>query len=189
MTGLLWALSVAWADEPVERAAPPPIEPWAQLGAGLELRPRAEAAEFIALRAGLEAQSSLRLGVEVSWAPPRALDRLGELRGYSAVSVSAGGWWWAGGAWSPGLGCVVELSTRSFYGAEGLVHRALLPALGVEASVAVPLGERAAIVPSARLTTDLRRVELRVDGQPVELMSPWGLQGSLTVLIPRVELP
>ena len=141
------------------------------------------------MRAGLEAQSSLRLGVELGWAPPRALDRLGDARAYSAVSVGAGGWWWAGGGWSPGLGAVVELSTRSFYGAEGLVTRALIPALGVEASVAVPLGDRAAIVPSARLTTDLRRVELRVAGSPVELLSPWGLQGSLTVLIPRVEAP
>ena len=186
MTALLWALGVVWAEAP---AAPPPVEPWAQVGAGLELRPRAEAAEFVAVRAGLEAQSSLRLGVELGWAPPRALDRLGDARAYSAVSVGAGGWWWAGGGWSPGLGCVVELSTRSCYGAEGLVTRALIPALGVEASVAVPLGDRAALVPSARLTTDLRRVELRVAGSPVELLSPWGLQGSLTVLIPRVEAP
>lgn len=187
MTGLLWALGAVWAEEP-RAPEPPPVEPWMQVGAGLELRPRAEAAEFIAARAGLEAQSSLRLGVEVSWAPSRALDRLGDARGYSAITVGAGGWWWAGGAWSPGLGCVVELSTRSFYGPQGLVERALFPALGVEASVAVPLGDRAAIVPSARLTTDLRRVELRVAGDPVELLSPWGLQGSLTVLIPRVEV-
>jgi hypothetical protein len=186
VTALFWALGGVWAATPV---ALDPLEPWFQVGAGLELRPRAEAAEYIAVRAGLEAESSLRLGLEVSWAPPRALDRLGDTRGFSAVSVGAGGWWWAGGAWSPGLGCVVELSTRSFYGAQGLVERALIPALGVEASVAVPLGERAAIVPSARLTTDLRRVELRVAGDPVELLSPWGLQGSLTVLIPRVEAP
>ena len=186
MTGLLWALGGALAEEPVA-PTPPPAAPWAQVGAGLELRPRADAAEFIAARAGFEAQSSLRLGVEVSWAPSRALDLLGDTRGYSAVSVGAGGWWWAGGAWSPGLGCLVELSSRSFYGAEGLVERVFIPALGVEASVAVPLGDRAAIVPSARLTTDLRRVELRVAGDPVELLSPWGLQGSLTVLIPRVE--
>ena len=183
----MWALGEAWAQEPGV-LEPRPLAPWFQVGAGLELRPRAEPAEFIAARAGLESMSSLRLGLELAWAPPRALDRLGAARGYSAVTVGAGGWWWAGGAWSPGLGCVVELSTRSFYGAEGLVDRALFPALGVEASVAVPLGERAAIVPSARLTTDLRRVELRVDGDPVELLSPWGLQGSLTVLLPRVEV-
>lgn len=184
---LLWAFGAVWAEEPAA-PGPPFTAPWAQVGAGLELRPRAEAAALIAARAGLESRSSLRLGLELSWAPPRALDRLGEGRAYSSVTVGAGGWWWAGGGWSPGLGAVVELSTRSFYGAQGLVERALIPALGVEASVALPLGERAAIVPSARLTTDLRRVELRVADQPVELLSPWGLQGSLTVLLPRVEV-
>lgn len=183
----LWALVAVAIADPAAPAAPAPLTPWVQLGAGLELRPRAEAAELISVRVGLESESSLRLGLEAVWAPPRALDRLGDNRGYSTVTVGAGGWWWAGGAWSPGFGAIVELSTRSFYGPQGLVERALFPGLGVEAAVAVPLGERAAIVPSARLTTDLRRVELRVDGVPVELISPWGLQGSVTVLIPRVE--
>lgn len=182
--GALLAPPLHAAELPLWLSQPCPHGGWGQLGASLALRQDTEIAESLWARVGCERPSGLRWGVELGLWPRRSLEALGPDTGYRAVVGELGASWWAGGAWSPGLGASLGLSRRQLLGPWSAADAIWVPTLGVEAGWIVPVGERLAVVPSLRGLADLRRMEVWVEGVPREVLSPFELGLGVSVMFP-----
>ena len=142
------------------------------------------------VRGGVTTPSGVRLGLEVDWGYPRPLPPLGEDRTLQPVDTLICVQWAAGGPWSPILTAMGGVSIRRFQDVGELVANTVIPVIGIESGVAIPVwGDRIALVPVVRVFGDLRRTELQSGGVTVQQLTPWEMQGGLSLMVPPPRSP
>ena len=142
------------------------------------------------MRGGVTTPSGVRLGLEVDWGYPRPLPLLGEDRTLQPVDTLICVQWAAGGPWSPILTAMGGVSVRRYEDSGDLVANTVIPVIGIESGVAIPVwGDRMALVPVVRMFGDMRRTEIRSGGVPVQQLTPWEMQGGLSLMVPPPRSP
>ena len=166
---------------PAKPAAPPPapvpgapanpasVSWWAELGAGAGLRSATATGLDLRLGGGARLGEHLGLGLTVDVRPASQIEGLGEGRTVSTTDLGLGAWWSLAGRVQPTFGGLLGASSQAFREGGESVGIALVPFMGVEAGVAVPLAAGVSLRPLVSARAALRPVAIETPTTTVDL--------------------
>ena len=157
------------APAPGAPAKPASVSWWAELGAGAGLRSATATGLDLRLGGGARLGEHLGLGLTVDVRPASQIEGLGEGRTVSTADLGLGAWWSLGGRVQPTFGGLLGASSQGFREAGESVGSALVPFVGAEAGVDVPLAAGVSLRPLVSARAALRPVAIETPSTTVDL--------------------